>query len=54
MFSGTKLTAKGKSLRFVAPVIKDGKPHAVLQQSELDSIVLTYLCIVGLRTHLVG
>ena len=35
LFSGSSITAKGKPLQFVAPVVKDGQAVAILQQSEI-------------------
>lgn len=37
LFSGSKLTAKGKPLTFISPLVKEGKPCAQLQQSEMAS-----------------
>lgn len=36
LFDGEKLAAKGQKLKFVAPLIKDGKHIAKLQQPEID------------------
>lgn len=41
--SGSQLTAKGKPLRFVSPVLKDGKPVASLLKHELETAAAHWL-----------
>lgn len=41
--SGAQLTAKGRPLHFVSPVLRDGKPHASLLKNELDSAAMPWM-----------
>lgn len=37
------VSAKGKPLNFVSPVLRDGKPHASLLKNELDSAAMPWM-----------
>lgn len=52
LFEGAKLASKGTTLHFLAPVVKDGRKIAQLQQSELD--VLTEKWNASIVMYVVG